>query len=107
MNGGTPAEKVDFAYKLFEQAIPVESVFSANEMIDTIAITRGRGTQGMIFFQILIYLPVIFLFCNPVLSISVTPLFSGVYLGMVMCHVYYLGAHSVICSALDHVCLRN
>ena len=48
VNGGTPAEKVDFAYGLFEKQVPVESIFSQNEMIDTIAITRGRGTEGVV-----------------------------------------------------------
>jgi large subunit ribosomal protein L3e len=48
INGGSIADKVDFAYGLFEKEVPVESVFSANEMIDTIAITRGRGTEGVV-----------------------------------------------------------
>lgn len=48
INGGSTAEKVDFAYGLFEKAVPIESVFSQNEMIDTIAVTRGRGTEGVV-----------------------------------------------------------
>jgi ribosomal protein L3 len=48
INGGSIAEKVDFAYALFEKAVPIESVFSQNEMIDTIAVTRGRGTEGVV-----------------------------------------------------------
>jgi len=48
VNGGTIAEKVDFAYGLFEKAIPVDSVFQPNEMIDTIAITKGGGTEGVV-----------------------------------------------------------
>ena len=48
INGGSIAEKVDFAYALFEKAVPIESVFSTNEMIDTIAVTRGRGTEGVV-----------------------------------------------------------
>jgi large subunit ribosomal protein L3e len=48
VNGGEVADKVDFAYKLFEQTVDVDSVFSNNEMIDTIAITRGRGTEGVV-----------------------------------------------------------
>lgn len=48
VNGGNVAEKVDFAYNLFEQKVPVDQVFTANEMIDTIAITRGRGTEGVV-----------------------------------------------------------
>lgn len=48
INGGSIAEKVDFAYGLFEKEVPIESVFSQNEMIDTIAVTRGRGTEGVV-----------------------------------------------------------
>ncbi len=40
--------QVDFAQKLFEQAVPIDAVFSMNEMIDTIAITKGRGTEGVV-----------------------------------------------------------
>lgn len=39
---------MDFAVKLFEQAVPVDAVFSMNEMLDTIAITKGRGTEGVV-----------------------------------------------------------
>lgn len=48
MNGGTIAQKVDFAYGLFEKAVPVSTVFSMNEMIDAIAITKGHGTEGVV-----------------------------------------------------------
>ena len=48
VNGGSVEEKVDFAYALFEKEVPVDTIFSANEMIDTIAITRGRGTEGVV-----------------------------------------------------------
>lgn len=30
------------------QAVTVDSVFQSNEMIDTIAITKGRGTEGVV-----------------------------------------------------------
>jgi len=48
VNGGTTAEKVDFAYSMFEKSVSVDSVFQANEMIDTIAITKGGGTEGVV-----------------------------------------------------------
>eukprot|EP00877_Chromochloris_zofingiensis_P007950 jgi/Chrzof1/3408/Cz12g24070.t1 len=48
VNGGGVPEKVDFAYQLFEKAVTVDSVFQPNEMIDTIAITKGRGTEGVV-----------------------------------------------------------
>ena len=48
VNGGSTADKVDFGYKLFEQSVGVESVISQNDMIDTIAITKGRGTEGVV-----------------------------------------------------------
>ena len=48
VNGGSTADKVDFAYNLFEQKVPIDQVFSTNEMLDTIAITKGRGTEGVV-----------------------------------------------------------
>ena len=48
INGGSIAAKVDFGYSLFEKQVAIDSVFQANEMIDTIAITRGHGTQGVV-----------------------------------------------------------
>ncbi|EZG43591.1 60S ribosomal protein L3 [Gregarina niphandrodes] len=48
INGGSIAEKVEFAKGLFEKTIPVNTVFTENEMIDTITITKGKGFQGVI-----------------------------------------------------------
>ena len=48
VNGGTTAEKVDFASDLFEQSVSVDTVIAQNDMIDTIAITKGRGTEGVV-----------------------------------------------------------
>jgi len=48
VNGGTIPDKVDFAYKYFEKAIPVDAVFSKDEMIDLIGVTKGKGFEGVI-----------------------------------------------------------
>merc|ERR1711861_120284 len=48
INGGSIPEKVDFCTKMFEQQVPVATVFSDNEMIDTIGVTKGRGWEGVI-----------------------------------------------------------
>jgi len=48
INGGTVDAKVDFGYALFEKAIAVDTVFSMNDMIDTIAITKGKGYEGVV-----------------------------------------------------------
>ncbi|CAG9464690.1 unnamed protein product [Pedinophyceae sp. YPF-701] len=48
VNGGSVADKVDFGYGLFEKTVPVDAVFGQDEMLDTIAITRGRGTEGVV-----------------------------------------------------------
>jgi len=48
VNGGSVDQKVDFAYGLFEKAVSVDAVFQQNEMIDTIAITRGHGYEGVV-----------------------------------------------------------
>jgi large subunit ribosomal protein L3e len=48
VNGGTVAEKVDWAYQLFEHKVPVDTVFNQNDMIDVIGVTRGKGYEGVI-----------------------------------------------------------
>jgi len=48
INGGTIADKVDFAVNLFEKPVDVKSVFDENEMIDIIGVTKGHGFEGVI-----------------------------------------------------------
>jgi len=48
VNGGTVADKIDFAQKFFEKGIPVDAVFQMNEVVDVIGITKGHGTEGVI-----------------------------------------------------------
>lgn len=48
LNGGDVAAKVDFAYGKLEQEIKVSEIFEQSECIDTIGVTRGKGTQGVI-----------------------------------------------------------
>ena len=48
LNGGSVADKIDFGYKKFEQEVKVSEIFSDSECIDTIGVTRGKGTQGII-----------------------------------------------------------
>ena len=48
VNGGTIAQKVDWAFGKFEQEVSVGEIFQDNEMIDTIGVTRGKGTQGVV-----------------------------------------------------------
>jgi large subunit ribosomal protein L3e len=48
VNGGSATDKLNFATSKLEQEISVGEVFAQNEMIDTIGVTRGHGTQGVI-----------------------------------------------------------
>jgi len=48
LNGGDVAAKVDFGYGKFEQEIKVSEIFEQSECIDTVGVTRGKGTQGVI-----------------------------------------------------------
>jgi len=48
INGGTVDAKVDFAVGYFEKPVPVDAVFSKDEMIDTVGVTKGRGTEGVV-----------------------------------------------------------
>jgi large subunit ribosomal protein L3e len=47
VNGGSVAQKVDFAVGLFERQVPVDTVFQMNEMIDVIAVSKGHGFEGV------------------------------------------------------------
>jgi len=47
LNGGTIAEKVDWATEHFEKAVPVSEVFSQDECLDVIGVTRGKGFKGV------------------------------------------------------------
>ena len=49
VNGGSVAEKVDFAREHFEKKIPIQDVFAKNEMIDMIGVTKGKGFKGKMF----------------------------------------------------------
>merc|ERR1712108_80879 len=47
LNGGTVAEKVDYAYGMFEKTVPILDVFTQDEMIDVIGVTKGKGFKGV------------------------------------------------------------
>jgi len=48
VNGGSVADKVDFATGLFEKPVPIDAVFSQNEMLDVIGVTKGHGYEGVV-----------------------------------------------------------
>jgi len=49
VNGGADvAAKTDFVVNLFEKEVGIKSIFEENELIDTIAVTRGHGYEGVI-----------------------------------------------------------
>merc|ERR1712244_186520 len=47
LNGGSIADKVDFARNHFEKEIPVTAVFAQDEMMDIIGVTKGHGFKGV------------------------------------------------------------
>jgi large subunit ribosomal protein L3e len=47
LNGGTIADKVTWAREHLEKSIPVTEVFSPDEMIDIIGVTKGKGFKGV------------------------------------------------------------
>jgi large subunit ribosomal protein L3e len=47
VNGGDVSAKVDFAHGLFEKHVKVDDVFSENEMLDIIGVTKGKGFAGV------------------------------------------------------------
>jgi len=48
VNGGDIKAKVNFSREKLENPIEVIEVFSKNDMMDTIAVTKGHGTEGVI-----------------------------------------------------------
>jgi large subunit ribosomal protein L3e len=46
VNGGTLVDKVDWVREHMEKAIPAKEVFSMNEVIDCIGVTKGKGFKG-------------------------------------------------------------
>jgi len=48
VNGGNTSEKVDFITKMFESPLQIQAVFDQNEMVDVIAVTKGKGVQGAV-----------------------------------------------------------
>ncbi|XP_069036936.1 large ribosomal subunit protein uL3-like isoform X2 [Lepisosteus oculatus] len=47
LNGGSVLEKVDWARERLEKTVPVSAVFTQNEMIDVIGVTKGHGFKGV------------------------------------------------------------
>jgi large subunit ribosomal protein L3e len=47
VNGGTIAQKVDFARGKFEQEVRVGEIFNQNENLDVIGVTKGKGFEGV------------------------------------------------------------
>jgi large subunit ribosomal protein L3e len=47
LNGGSVADKVNWAYSHFEKEVSVESVFEQDENIDVVGVTKGHGFEGV------------------------------------------------------------
>jgi large subunit ribosomal protein L3e len=47
VNGGSIADKVDFAKSHFEKTVDIKSIFEQEENIDVIGITKGHGFEGV------------------------------------------------------------
>merc|ERR1711893_440784 len=47
LNGGSVADKVEWAKEHLEKKVPVKNVFAQDEMIDIIGVTKGKGMKGV------------------------------------------------------------
>merc|ERR1711878_240314 len=47
LNGGSIADKVNFAREHFEKEVPVGAVFAKDEMMDIVGVTKGKGFKGV------------------------------------------------------------
>lgn len=55
LNGGSIADKVKYARDHLEKQVNVHDIFTQDEMIDVIGVTKGRGFKGtskLYFFKI-------------------------------------------------------
>lgn len=48
VNGGSIADKVNFAKENLEQEITVDQIFNQDEVVDVVGVTRGHGREGVI-----------------------------------------------------------
>merc|ERR1712072_1222069 len=48
VNGGSVEDKVKFGLDLFEKNVPISSVFAENEYLDTAAVNKGHGFEGVV-----------------------------------------------------------
>ena len=46
LNGGSIKDKIQWAREHLEKPIAVSNVFSPDEMIDCIGVTKGKGVKG-------------------------------------------------------------
>jgi large subunit ribosomal protein L3e len=54
LNGGTIAEKGQWAREHLEKTVPVSQVFGSDEMIDVIGVTKGKGYKGLCTFALVL-----------------------------------------------------
>ena len=54
VNGGTIAQKIEWARQHLEKPVPITSVFTQDEMIDVIGVTKGKGFKGIDVHQLLV-----------------------------------------------------
>ena len=47
VNGGSVADKVEFAKSHFEKTFEIGSLFEQDEVIDVIGVTKGKGYEGV------------------------------------------------------------
>merc|ERR1711957_670294 len=48
INGGSVADKVAYIREKFEKPVSIDTVFEKDEMIDTAAVTKGKGFEGVV-----------------------------------------------------------
>ena len=47
LNGGTIEDKVKWVKEHLEKTVPVSNVFAQDEMVDCVAVTKGKGFKGV------------------------------------------------------------
>ena len=92
LNGGTIAEKVDWATEHFEKTVPVSEVFSQDECLDVVGVTKGKGFKvSFVKLRILeLDCPVVISPPSWVIHRKILTTFS--YLSLIQSHLTYFSS---------------
>lgn len=79
LNGGTIEDKVQWAREHLEKPVPVSNVFAADEMIDVIGVTKGKGYKGNLYLSIIHLCMLLTIPCPAIAMLFPLPSYTSPY----------------------------